>query len=222
MVKLFPGFLLLYYALRGRWKLLVAGLLTIVAPFCLTTVIFGIGTYHTYLLSVLPSVQWFRVGWNNDSLWGFWSRLFDPAPEHRARPITHRASVLQPDIGRRPVLDFLGRCRGAPCLAVRRDTAGRKYDLTFSLAVTAMLLVSPITWEHYLLILLVPLAVVWLELPAALLARTLFVVTVAAFWLGYPLVWRIFDLNGRTATWVDSLGCSRISIMHCWRFSSWS
>lgn len=42
--------------------------------------------------------------------------------------------------------------------------------------------------------------------PAAWMARTLFLAIVAAFWLGYPLVWTAFGLNGRTATWIDSLG----------------
>ena len=84
-------------------------------------------------------------------------------------------------------------------------TAGRS-DLTFALAVTAMLLVSPICWEHYLLMLLVPLAVVWVQLPATRLARTLFSLILVAFWVGYPLVWTAFGLNGRVATPVDSLG----------------
>ncbi|MGC8642480.1 MAG: hypothetical protein ACP5XB_21695, partial [Isosphaeraceae bacterium] len=37
-------------------------------------------------------------------------------------------------------------------------------------------------------------------------ARTLLLVVVATFWLGYPLVWTAFDLNGRTASWGDSIG----------------
>ena len=206
MVKLFPGFLILYYALRGRWKVVAAGLLTIAALLGLTGIMLGIGAYRTYFLSVLPSIQWFRVGWNNDSLWGFWSRLFDPAPEHgRDRSLTEPL-FYSPTLA--VALSLISSAAVVALLAwtVRRDTAGRKRDLTFSLAVTAMLLVSPIAWEHYLLLLLVPLAVVWFQLPASLLARMLFLVIVAAFWLGYPLVWTVFNLNGRTATWVDSIG----------------
>jgi len=86
------------------------------------------------------------------------------------------------------------------------ESSPRRSDLTFALAVTAMLLVSPICWEHYLLLLLVPLAVVWVQLPASRFARGLFLLIVAAIWLGYPLVWTVFDLNGRTAKPVHSLG----------------
>ena len=69
-----------------------------------------------------------------------------------------------------------------------------------------MLLVSPICWEHYLLLLLAPLAIVWMNLPASRFARTLFSTIVVAFWLGYPVTWTAFGLNGRTATPIDSLG----------------
>ena len=136
-----------------------------------------------------------------------------------ARPITHRALVLQPDPGHRPILISSAAIVAVLAWAVRRDTAGRKRDLTFSLAVTAMLLVSPIAWEHYLLLLLVPLAVVWFQLPASLLARMLFLVIVAAFWLGYPLVWTVFTSTvGRPRGSIRS-ALSRTSFMRCWR--SW-
>ena len=84
--------------------------------------------------------------------------------------------------------------------------AAREDGLTFAMAVAAMLLISPICWEHYLLLLLVPLAIVWIELPAALFARAAFLTIVAAFWVGYPLTWTAFGLNGRTATPIDSAG----------------
>ena len=89
---------------------------------------------------------------------------------------------------------------------VRRDAEGEGTDLTFGLAVTAMLLISPICWAHYLPLLLVPLAVVWVKLPPCLFARTLFLLLITAFWLDYPVVWTAFGLHGRRATPVDSVG----------------
>ncbi len=79
-IKLFPGFLFVYYALRGRWKVVVAGMVTVAGLTALTALLLGIEAYRSYFLTVLPEIQWFRVGWNNDSVWGFWSRLFDPRP----------------------------------------------------------------------------------------------------------------------------------------------
>jgi Glycosyltransferase family 87 len=70
-IKLFPGFLFVYYALRGRWRLVVAGMVTIVGLSAVTAVILGIDAYRSYYLIVLPEIHWFRVGWNNNSFWGF-------------------------------------------------------------------------------------------------------------------------------------------------------
>ncbi|MGC8642088.1 MAG: glycosyltransferase family 87 protein, partial [Isosphaeraceae bacterium] len=184
-IKLFPAFLLIYYALRCRWRVVAGGFLTIGALFGLSSAILGFEAHRTYFTSVLPSIQWFRVGWDNNSVWGFWSRLFDPAPEHvRDRALTEPlfySSTLAVALS----LVSSAAITAALAWAVRRDATGRKSDLTFALAVVAMLLVSPICWDHYLLLLLVPLAVVWIELPATWFARTLLLVVVATFWLGY-------------------------------------
>ncbi len=310
-IKLFPGFLFLYYALHGRRRVVIAGLATIAGLTALTAVILGIDAYRTYFFTVLPQIQWFRVGWNNNSLWGFWSRLFDPAPEHlRDQSLTEplfyspmlakalslgslavivgilaRAVRFRPSHGAgkgcpgptevgvpasagppipsrfrlkaglrqehaesqvgvpasagpsRPTgssQESAGEPRSTESWAVSGDSRptesglpphpafgrslpegrgeddsaslGQRHDLTFALAVTAMLLVSPICWEHYLLLLLAPLAIVWMNLPASRFARTLFLTIVVAFWLGYPVTWTAFGLNGRTATPIDSLG----------------
>jgi hypothetical protein len=228
-IKLFPGFLFIYYGLRGRGKIVAAGLATIVCLTGLTTIVLGVDAYRSYLFTVLPEIQWFRVGWNNDSLWGFWSRLFDPAPEHeRDRSLTeplYYSPILAKTlslISSAVIVGILawavrlrfghGAGSGTPRPTAPRDRAGSGGphpvlgDLTFALAVTAMLLISPICWEHYLLLLLAPLAIVWMNLPASRFARAAFSMIVAAFWLGYPVTWTAFGLNGRTATPIDSLG----------------
>lgn len=205
-IKLFPAFLLLYFALRGRWKVVTTGLATIACLTAITVIVLGLDGYRNYFLTVLPEIQWFRVGWNNDSLWGFWSRLFDPAPERtRDRSLTEPL-FYSPALAKALSLTSSLAITGVVASEAYRDAAGQRSDLTFALAVIAMLLVSPICWDHYLLLLLVPLAVAWVELPATRLARTLFVLIVAAFWIGYPLVWTVFDLNGRTARPLDCLG----------------
>jgi hypothetical protein len=89
--------------------------------------------------------------------------------------------------------------------AVRRVRSDAEIDQAFGLAATAMLLVSPIAWEHYFLILLVPLAVVWSDLPPSWPARGLFLTIVAALWLGPRIVWTAFDLGGKVATPIEVL-----------------
>jgi Glycosyltransferase family 87 len=204
-IKLFPGCLFLHYALCRRWKVVAAGMATMAGLTALTAALLGLDAYRAYLLRVLPGIQHFRAGWNNDSLWGFWSRLFDPALDHPrdwslSQPVSYSPALalLISVISSSAIVAILAR-------AVHRNTAGQGNDLTFALAVTATLLVSPICWDHYLLILLVPLAAAWVELPASRLARALFVVIVAAFWVGHPTVWELFGLLGRAATPLESL-----------------
>jgi hypothetical protein len=205
-IKLFPAFLFLNLALRGRWSAVAAGLVTIACLTGITAIVLGFDAYRGYFLTVLPEIQWFRVGWNNDSLWGFWSRLFDPAPERqRDRSLTDPL-FYSPALAKALSLTSSAVITAILAWEVRRDAKGRACDLTFALAVTAMLLISPICWDHYLLLLLVPLAVAWMELPKSRLARVLFLLIATAFWVGYPLVWTAFDLNGRTAKPVHSLG----------------
>lgn len=205
-VKLFPGFLLFYYLLRGRWKVVAAGLAMIAVLTGLTLSVFGVDAYRSYLFVVLPEIQWFRVGWENNSLWGFWSRLFDPAPEHiRDRSLTEPL-FYSPTLATTLSLVSSAAIAGALAWSVRRDAGGQKSDLTFALAVVAMLLISPISWAHYLLLLLVPLGVVWTELSASRFERAIFLLVAATFWLGYPLVWTVLGIQGRTADWIDSLG----------------
>jgi hypothetical protein len=79
-IKLFPGFLLLYYTIRRRWTIVAAGFVAAATLTAVTAALLGPGAYADYVRDVLPEIEWFRVGWNNASLLGFWSKLFDPAP----------------------------------------------------------------------------------------------------------------------------------------------
>jgi len=204
-IKLFPAFLLFYYGLVGRWKVVTAALLSVAGLTCLSVIVLGVSAHRSYLFTVLPEIEWFRAGWNNDSVWGFWSRLFDPAPErHRIKSLS-APLYYSPVVAKAMSLISCGAIVAVLIWAVRRDPRRERGDLTFALAVTSMLLVSPICWDHYLLLLLVPLAVVWAKLPESPFIRALFLAVVASFWLGYPLVWRAFDLVGRTATPIQSI-----------------
>src|SRR5262249_40282699 len=63
-----------------------------------------------------------------------------------------------------------------------RSQTPARLDLAFGLALTAMLLVSPICWDHYFLLLLLPWVLVWRGLRRSALARGLFLLLSIAFW----------------------------------------
>jgi hypothetical protein len=60
-----------------------------------------------------------------------------------------------------------------------------------------MLLLSPITWDYGFLLLLVPLAVLYVDPPASEAAKLLLVVAVAALWLWQKPVCELIIPGGR-------------------------
>ena len=205
-IKLFPGFLLLYYAWRREWRVVAAGSLTLSLLTGLTALVLGVMAYTDYFLTVLPHIYWFRVAWNNASIAGFWCRLFDPEPGMAQQiwltdPLCYsaRAAAVGYWLSSLVVLCLLAR-------ATRRVKTQEDGDRAFALATTAMLLISPITWSHYFLVLLAPLAVLWHRLTPGVGARAAFISIVVALWLGPSLVWTVFDVGGRVAEPLDSVG----------------
>jgi hypothetical protein len=154
-VKLFPAYLVVYLAARGRWRGVLAAASTFAALTLATAAVLGWQTYRDYVWIVLPSLEKFRSYGFNLSFGGFWHKLFDPASERGwitplwYCPAIARSGTLLSDLIATAVV------AAAAYRARTRDQG----DLAFALTATAMLLVSPITWDYSLPLLLVPLAV---------------------------------------------------------------
>ena len=178
----------------------MSGIASIALITLLTVSILGIDSFVTYINVVLPCVAKFRGWWYNLSLPGYWTKLFDPASEY---------SFIQP-ITRNPFLALLlssWTCLlslGTLAWAIARARTRTELDLSFGLTMTAMLLVSPVTWSHYLLIQVLPLAMAWTQLPPFRGFRLLLMAIVIAFWAP-PYV--VFDhiIAGRIAYPFDTV-----------------
>jgi hypothetical protein len=124
-----------------------------------------------YVRIVLPSMEKFQSYGFNLSFSGFWHKLFDPASERGwiaplwYSPAAARWGTLATDLLATAMVAW----------AARRARTRDERDLAFGLAMAAMLLVSPITWDYTLPMLL---------LPFALLARA----SSTSRWLALPLV----------------------------------
>ncbi|MGC8642479.1 MAG: glycosyltransferase family 87 protein [Isosphaeraceae bacterium] len=188
-IKLFPAFLLAYYALRRRWAVVAAGVASASLLTGLTLALFGWQTHWTYFHTVLPEIYWFRVCWTNDSLAGFWYRLFDPAPWKERIFSLSEPLWYSPALARAGYWTSAGLVSVFAAQVVSRSRSPQNDDRAFGLAVTTMLLVSPICWEHYLLLLLVPLAVCWRDIRPGQPAGWLFGLIVAGVWLDPRVVW---------------------------------
>jgi hypothetical protein len=155
-VKLFPAYLVVYYAARGRFRPLLAAAIAFLALTLLTALVLGWDSYYEYLHVVNYSQSKFRSFAYNLSVAGFWHKLFDPVAETGPvealwpSPVLARWGTLVTDLIITTIVVILTRQAQTP---VQRD-------LAFATTVTAMLLVSPVTWDFSLPLLLVSITII--------------------------------------------------------------
>jgi len=147
MLKIAPGLLALYLLWRGRRRAL-AGLATTVAVFgALSLGLAGLDAWQYYLTVRLPDLLAGSALFNNLSLPGLILRVFmgpelatsilDPQPDIAIARLLIALAVLA-------ALVVTARALG------RQARTGRAFVLELSLAVVAALVVSGVTWPHYL------------------------------------------------------------------------
>jgi hypothetical protein len=192
-IKLFPGFLLLYYAARGRWRVVIAGTAALVAATLLTLSFLGMDAYVMYYRDAMPKMTVFRGWWINASFAGLFNKLFDGSSGHTT-PLVYSPRLA---------LAATGICISIVCgilfVATRRARTLRENDLTFGLALESLLLIAPLTWDHYFLLLLAPLAVLWKDLRRLGNWQWLFLIVLVMLWLPYKNVLDLFLKPGEGA-----------------------
>lgn len=206
VIKLFPVFLIVYFLLRRDVKAVLATLLSIVLLTGLTAAVLGTDTMRTYVTEVMPQATTWKAAWNNASLTGFWHKLFAPGGRNgELTPLLYSPALAMfaTAVSSLIVIGLL-----APRIWRASTTSQR--DQAFALCVTAMLLVSPVTWEHYFLLLLLPLTLVWLKLPETLFFRVVKIsvlivlclpiiglcnlIIPGGFWSGHATPWHALTL----------------------------
>jgi Glycosyltransferase family 87 len=165
-VKLFPAYLVVYFVARRSWRGGLAAVATFGVLTLATAAVLGWPAYRDYIEIVLPSLEKFRSYGFNLSFCGFWHKLLDPVSERGCvTPLWYN-----PTLARQGILLSDLIATGLVAIAAYRARTRDQADLAFAMAVTAMLLVSPISWDYSLPLLLVPLA---LALRAAMASRWL-------------------------------------------------
>ncbi len=164
-IKLFPAYMFLYFLMRRDWRAIAAGGVAFVALTGATYAVFGQETFVDYVQNVMPRVGGFRDWWANASAAGFWSRLLDGQSGHSI-PVAF--SPLGAKIGTLLSWGVLTIVAG---WTVLRAKSQPEVERAFSVTIIAMLLVSPITWDHYFLLLLLPFLIFWKYMSPNLLLR---------------------------------------------------
>jgi alpha-1,2-mannosyltransferase len=177
-IKLFPGFLLVYFLTTRQWRALATAVAVFLLVNGVALALFGVETFETYVREVIPAVSGdYATQWNNISAPAFWLRLFDPAAVSRVIPVVH-----SPLVGK--LLSHAAQLVIVGCVAWvswrAQSSAGR--DRAFAAAVVGMLLVSPLTWPHALTMLVVPVAVLIADRPRGI-RMCLLLACLAVMWL---------------------------------------
>jgi hypothetical protein len=154
-IKLFPLYLVVYFLARGRFRVLITVALALLVLSVATALVLGVDTYRDYLRIVLPEQAKFRSFSYNLSIAGFWHKLFNPVTETGpvvplwSCPLLAHWGTITSDFATTVIVVLL---------AYSARTRAQQ-EIAFATAVTCMLLVSPVTWDFSLPLLLVPIAV---------------------------------------------------------------
>lgn len=147
-----------YFFIRGKWKVVGGGLLVAGAALLLSLTLIPFQINLTWLeRCVLMMADNPTAAYNNQSLSGFLARIFMPG-NYGWDPLTPTpAYIAASNIG--------GALLALPALYIL--IAGRKDERTtfhhaveFSIILVFSLLVSPIAWTHYFVLLLIPAAMI--------------------------------------------------------------
>jgi hypothetical protein len=202
-IKLYPGFLFLHFLLRGQWRLVFTGTAVFLAITAVTWAVLGLEAFRTYVTEVMPLVSQCRAGWPNVSVTGWWSKLFDAGNGYDAS----RLELLWPA----PTLCRVGILLSTACVLgvwlwgllrtwkiENLEQVQYQEDLRFCLSLFAMSLVSPITWDHYLLIMLLPLLVMSRRLALQDKRAWLLAFLAAVCCISPPLLQQMVGMSERT------------------------
>lgn len=179
-IKLLPGFILLYFIYFGKWRAVSWAAVAFCFLSVMAGILFGFDAYHDYFLEVLPrtSSAW-RTSWHNLSLPGIWFKLFEQGEFFP--PIATRPLIEAPILAWGGAALSLCLLAGLAWLLTRCVKSPCDNEWAYCLMTIMMLLISPIEWSHYLLLLTLPILLLWSRLCKP--AQATLVCLLAILWL---------------------------------------
>jgi Glycosyltransferase family 87 len=158
LTKLIPGLLILYWVWKREWQLAIYSLATAVAIVLATLPFVGLPVWIQFLTQVFPALSTGTAYANNQTLPGLINRLM-------LSPRFSMGLQSAPDL---PIVRVVTSVAEAIVLAITLwFTRGRlesrrslRFALEFSAWLVAMLVISPIAWDHYFTWLLLPITVI--------------------------------------------------------------
>jgi hypothetical protein len=163
LLKPFPWPLALLLLLLRDWRAVLGSAVTVVVGYIASMLILGPALLMDYVVQILPDEDLiYRASSMNVSLWSVGWRVFDGTglvlsgqvlqAQIVAPPAFHSPGMAPIVAAGVPILILLISCR----LAMRMQS----FDAAYALMICTSILVSPIAWDHYLVLTVIPIALV--------------------------------------------------------------
>lgn len=167
LVKIPLFALALHFALQRRWRALCAFAATTAVVAALSLSLYGWELHRTWFERCIhPFARGPLAAYNVQSVDGFLARLSAPGGRQDWSPVAVGAGFHAARIA---LLGLLAGSVIVVCRPGRGAVAGPHGSLDLAIVLALALIVSPISWSHYYLFLLVPLWLLvagWVEAPA--------------------------------------------------------
>jgi len=182
LMKLFPGLVLLYLLIFKQWRAFFATISFLVVGLLLTAFIVGFDDMRTYaIIMVVRDIDEWRGFVLNHSIGGIVTRLF-------GKPIGWFEPLVElPYIGSLLIIllsigVLIYTILKLKEMATKKELA----DYGFGLTILAMLLLSPITWEHIFPVLILPISLLLREYVKERSSRKLRIILLILFCVSLP------------------------------------
>jgi Glycosyltransferase family 87 len=175
VIKLFPLALLPYLAWRRHWRLLAALGATLLGGLALGLVVTSLDHNIYYFRDMLPHLAAGTGYRENQSLAGFTARLCDPALAQAGGNAGWCGRLLDWPL----VLALLA-------IVLTASSRASRSGLEFALAISALPLISSVTWSFHLVILILPIALLIRRVFSGEMSRAAGRVLIAA-WLCFSV-----------------------------------
>ena len=161
-IKMFTWPLIIYFALKKDWRTLISSCLTAFGLNLIALIAMGIGPIMDYYLRVTMQVSVIYHSFlKNYSLWSIGYRLFAGTEPTGGNYISAPPLVNLPKLA-----PFVSAGLAAAFLLAGLFWAVRSKDrdIAYSIIVCVIVAISPISWDHYYVMIIISLAVLWLNL----------------------------------------------------------
>ena len=156
-IKMYTWPLVLYYAIKKEWKIFISSCLTIATINVVALIVIGIGPISDYYLKVtLQASEIYHSYMRNYSIWSIGYRLFEG---------THAANgdfLSAPPLINKPLIATLiaaGLALAFLVVGLVWAIRSKDKEIAYSIMLCVIVAISPITWDHYYLMLIISLVI---------------------------------------------------------------